>query len=81
MVRLGVFFAEVVGGCNCHDDPVATHSYALLGLRIARSDGAAVWASLGAVLLRWHPAQYPPTGESRSVEAVLAVRPGLEGPP
>ena len=41
VVRLGVFFAEVVGGCNCHDDPVATHSYALLGLRIARSDGAA----------------------------------------
>lgn len=41
IVRLGVFFAEVVGGCNCHDDPVATQSYALLGLRIARSDGAA----------------------------------------
>ncbi len=40
-VRLGVFFAEVVGGCNCHDDPVATHSYALLGLRIARGDGTA----------------------------------------
>ncbi len=40
-LRLGVFFSEVVGGCNCHDDPVATHNYALFGLRIARSDGAA----------------------------------------
>ena len=40
-VRLGVFFAEIVGGCNCHDDPVATDSYALLGLRIARDGGAA----------------------------------------
>ena len=40
-LRLGVFFAEIVGGCNCHDDPIATHSYALLGLRIARDDGGA----------------------------------------
>ena len=39
--RVGVFFDEIVGGCNCHDDPVATHSYALLGLRIARDGGRA----------------------------------------
>lgn len=40
-LRLGVFFAEIVGGCNCHDDLVATHSHALLGLRIARDGGTA----------------------------------------
>ena len=25
-LRLGVFFADIVGGCDCPDDPIATHS-------------------------------------------------------
>jgi hypothetical protein len=39
--RVGVFFDEIVGGCNCHDDPVATARYAVLAVRIARGDGSA----------------------------------------
>ncbi len=27
VVRVGVFFNEIVGGCNCHDDPVASPAY------------------------------------------------------
>ena len=41
VVRVGVFFEEIVGGCNCHDDPVAASRYAILGVRIARGDGSA----------------------------------------
>lgn len=33
-VRLGVFFSEVVGGCNCHDDPVEENAYADISARI-----------------------------------------------
>lgn len=40
-VRVGVFFNEIVGGCNCHDDPVAASRYAILCVRIARADGSA----------------------------------------
>lgn len=39
--RVGVFFDEIVGGCSCHDDPVATTRYAILGVSIARGDGSA----------------------------------------
>jgi hypothetical protein len=43
-IRVGVFFSEIVGGCNCHDDPVATSRYAILWVRIARVDGSAeIW--------------------------------------
>ena len=38
--ELELFFSEVVGGCNCHDDPVRHPGYARLRLRIARGDGA-----------------------------------------
>lgn len=38
--ELDLFFTEVVGGCNCHDDPVRHPGYARLRLRIARTDGA-----------------------------------------
>ena len=32
--KVGVFFTEIVGGCNCHDDPVGENAYAELVLRI-----------------------------------------------
>ena len=36
--RIGVFFTEVVGGCNCHDDPVRHHAYCVVQIRINRRD-------------------------------------------
>lgn len=33
--RLGVFFVEVVGGCNCNDDPVEVNAYCELDLTVA----------------------------------------------
>lgn len=35
-IRLGVFFQERVGGCSCHDDPVAENAYGELLLLIDR---------------------------------------------
>lgn len=40
-VRAGVFFSEVVGGCNCHDDPVEANGYCLLAIRIDPHTGTA----------------------------------------
>ena len=34
--KVGVFFTEVVGGCNCHDDPVLANAYGELRLSINR---------------------------------------------
>lgn len=33
-VRIGVFFGEVVAGCNCNDDPVTDNVYACFELCI-----------------------------------------------
>ncbi len=38
-VRIAVFFDEIVGGCNCHDDPVPANAYCLLDMRIDRTSG------------------------------------------
>ena len=40
-VKLGIFFSEIVGGCNCHDDPLVENGYAEIMLIIDRSSGAA----------------------------------------
>jgi len=37
--RVGVFFSEVVGGCNCNDDPVAFSAYGVLRVAIDRGTG------------------------------------------
>jgi hypothetical protein len=42
--RVEFFFAEVVGGCSCHDDPVVHDEYRTLGLTIDCSNGALGWA-------------------------------------
>ena len=34
--RVGVFFTEVVGGCNCHDDPVRNPVYLVMVVRFDR---------------------------------------------
>lgn len=32
--RVGIFFSEIVGGCNCGDDPVSANAYCELHLAI-----------------------------------------------
>jgi hypothetical protein len=39
--RVGVFFTELVGGCNCHDDPLEANGYCVLAVAIDRHSGAA----------------------------------------
>jgi hypothetical protein len=39
--RLGIFFGERLGGCNCHDDPVEIHAYCLCTLELDRASGLA----------------------------------------
>lgn len=41
LARVSVFFTEILGGCNCHDDPVATPGHGVLELRIDRGTGSA----------------------------------------
>lgn len=41
LARVGVFFSEVVGGCNCSDDPVKSPAYCVLEVRIDLSSGLA----------------------------------------
>jgi hypothetical protein len=40
VARVGIFFIEVIGGCNCNDDPVEANAYCLLEVAIGRTDGA-----------------------------------------
>ncbi len=46
VARVGVFFAEVVGGCNCHDDPLEANRYCVLEVVIARPHGDAEFTPL-----------------------------------
>lgn len=39
--RLGIFFVERLGGCNCHDDPVEINAYCLCTLALDRASGLA----------------------------------------
>jgi len=39
--RVGVFFGEVLGGCNCSDDPVVFNAYGVLLIAIDRVTGVA----------------------------------------
>lgn len=41
VARVGVFFTEVVGGCNCSEDPVEHNAYCVLEVRIDRTTGIA----------------------------------------
>ncbi len=46
--RVGVFFSEIVGGCNCNEDPVAATAYCVLELALAHSDGRVTFTPLDA---------------------------------
>ncbi|MGV6827047.1 MAG: glucosamine--fructose-6-phosphate aminotransferase [bacterium] len=43
-IKLGVMFEEIVGGCNCHDDPLQTAGYGECLLHITKSDASALMA-------------------------------------
>lgn len=41
--EVGVFFSEVVAGCNCGDDPMELHAYCVMQVSISKAgSGAAV---------------------------------------
>lgn len=42
--RVGVFFAEVIAGCSCGDEPFAVPGYCEMAVRIEKATGAAVIA-------------------------------------
>jgi len=44
--RVGVFFTEIVGGCNCHDDPLQASAYCVIEVRIDRTTGATEFSPL-----------------------------------
>ena len=41
LIRSSVFFVELVGGCNCHDDPAGYNVYAELAIELSLSSGQA----------------------------------------
>ena len=45
--RLGFFFTEVVGGCNCHDDPIRYAEYRVLELTLDCQTGGLDWRASG----------------------------------
>ena len=41
LIRSSVFFVEMVGGCNCYDDPAGYNVYAELEIELSLSSGQA----------------------------------------
>ena len=39
LARVGIFFTEIIGGCNCNDDPLEVNAYCVLEVVISRRDG------------------------------------------
>lgn len=39
--KVGVFFTEVIASCGCGEEPMPTHAYCVLQLRIDRATGQA----------------------------------------
>lgn len=47
LARVGIFFTEIAGGCNCNDDPLEVNAYCVLEVAINRRDGVAEFIPLG----------------------------------
>ena len=45
--RVGVFFVERVGGCNCHDDPAESTAYAVIEVQLSEGDGTVDYRYVG----------------------------------
>ena len=39
IARVGVFFTEIVGGCNCNDAPLGANAYCVIEVAIDRTHG------------------------------------------
>ena len=46
VARVGVFFIEIVGGCNCSEEPLEANAYCVLEVAIRRGDGVTAIAVL-----------------------------------
>ena len=46
LASVGIFFTEIVGGCNCSDDPLEVNAYCVLEVAISRRDGVAKFTPL-----------------------------------
>jgi len=44
--RVGIFFNEIVGGCNCGDDPLSVNAYCLIQVSIDGESAEAEFALL-----------------------------------
>lgn len=44
---VGVFFTEMVGGCNCHDDPLAVNAYCELRVTIDKLTAGTTFTLIG----------------------------------
>lgn len=43
VIKAGVFFTEVIGGCNCDDDPIEIPAYCLISISINKTTAHAVF--------------------------------------
>ena len=41
VVKVGVFFSEIIAGCSCGDDPVSEHAYCEISIHIDRQNAEA----------------------------------------
>ena len=45
-VKTGIFFTEIVGGCNCDDDPSEANSYCILLINIHKTTAKCAFSLL-----------------------------------
>lgn len=45
-VKTGIFFTEIVGGCNCDDDPSESNNYCILLININKFTSACTFSLL-----------------------------------
>ena len=39
-IKAGLFFTEIIGGCNCHDDPIEANAYCQLEISINKGNAS-----------------------------------------
>lgn len=43
--KLGIFFTEIIGGCNCADDPIQKNAYCELRMRLDKENAEASFSN------------------------------------
>ncbi|MDH5516381.1 MAG: glucosamine--fructose-6-phosphate aminotransferase [Gammaproteobacteria bacterium] len=46
LIRTGIFFTEIIAGCNCNDDPVEAPAYCLVSVDINKNTAEASFSLL-----------------------------------